>query len=296
MKINIVLVSILLSSGLSIQCAGASDSPQSGYRENLSDTEKIYGLAEFWKEVSYNFAYFDHVPNLDWNAAFREYVPKVLETKSTKEYYRVMMRFAAMLKDGHTGVYPPQELMGPAHYDKAPISSRPIGHRAFVTNVEKRLADQVPLGSEILAVDGIPTETYLLERVIPLISSSSEHALWELAVLGFAPLGFGLAVGEPGSEVTFTIRTPDGQKRDVRMTRDAEKRAATGKLEMTLAETYPPQTLLEHRWLEDGLLDVVLNSFNDDKIVDQFQKRSRPGARQGERGHSRHSSKRRRQH
>ncbi len=281
MKINIVLVSILLTCSLSIPYTAASDSPQSGYQENLSDAEKIFGLAEFWKEVSYNFAYFDHVPDLDWNAAFREYVPKVLATKSTKDYYRVMMRFGAMLKDGHTGVYPPQELMGPAHYDKAPISSKPIGHRAIVTNVEKRLADQVPLGSEVLAVDGIPTETYLLERVIPLVSSSSEHGLWEAAVYGYAPLGFGLTVGEPGSQVTFTIRTPDGQQKDVRMTRDAEKRAAAGQLEMMVAEAYPPQSLLEQRWLEDGVLYVALNSFNDGQIVDRFKNEVVPALANG---------------
>jgi len=84
-------------------------------------------------------------------------------------------------------------------------------------------------------------------------------------------LGFGLAVGEPGSEVTFTIHTPDGHKTDVRMTRDAEKRAAAGQLEMIAVESYPPKSLLEHRWLEEGVLYVVLNSFNDEQIVDRFK-------------------------
>jgi hypothetical protein len=34
----------------------------------------------------YLFAYFDHVPQLDWNAAFIEYIPKVLEAGSTQDY------------------------------------------------------------------------------------------------------------------------------------------------------------------------------------------------------------------
>jgi carboxyl-terminal processing protease len=161
--------------------------------------------------------------------------------------------------------------MGPDHYDRAPISARPIGRRVFVTNVEKQLVDRVPLGSEILAVDGIPTETYLVDRVIPFVSSSTEHALWEAAVIGWAPLGFGLAVGEPGSEVLFAIRTPDGEKRDIRLTRDAEKRAAAGQLEMMTEDSVMPNSLLEHRWLEEGVLYVALNSFNEEQIVERFK-------------------------
>jgi carboxyl-terminal processing protease len=272
MKINNRVLSFLLASfGFFVQYGFASDPLKPEYKQNLSDAEKICGLAEFWKEASYNFAYFDHTPDLDWDAAFREYVPKVIATKSTKEYYRVMMKFAALLKDGHTGVYPPKELMGPDQYDRAPISARPIGRQVFVTNVEKRLLDTVPLGSEILAVDGIPTQTYLLEQVIPFVSSSTEHALWEAAVIGWAPLGFGLAVGEPGSEVIFSIRTSAGEKRNVRMTRDAEKRAAAGQLEMMTEDSLMPKTLLDNRWLEQGVLYVALNSFGDGQIVDRFK-------------------------
>ncbi len=241
------------------------------YKENLSDSEKIYGLAEFWKEASYNFAYFDHVPQLDWNAAFVEYVPKVLETKSTKEYYRVLMRFAALLKDGHTNIFPPSESTGAGQFDKAPIAAKSIGHRVIVVNVDKRFADQVPLGSEIEAVDGVSTEEYLKTNVIPYVGSSAEHALWEAAIVGYSPWGLGLPAGQPGSAVAFTIRTLDGQERSVRMVRDADKRAAAGQLEMVVPEPKGPKPMIEHRWLEDGLLYVALNSFNDQAIVERFK-------------------------
>jgi carboxyl-terminal processing protease len=240
------------------------------YKENLSDSEKVYGLAEFWKEASYNFAYFDQVPHLDWNAAFVEYVPKVLETKSTREYYRVLMRFGALLRDGHTGVYPPAEVTGPEYYDKAPIAAKSIGRRAIVVNVDKQRADEVPLGSEITEIDGIATEEYLRANVIPYIGSSAEHALWEAAVVGHSPWGLGLAAGSAGSEVTFTIRTLEGQERSVRMVRDADKRAAAGQLEMVVPNP-PAKPMIEYRWLEAGLFYVALNSFGDRAIVAQFK-------------------------
>ena len=250
---------------------GRGQDTKSQYKEILSDSEKIYGLAEFWKEASYNFAHFDHVSDLDWNATFVEYVPKVLEAKSTKEYYRVLMRFAALLKDGHTGVYPPTEVTGIGHYDKAPIAAKSIGHRAIIVNVEKRFADQIPLGSEIVAVDGVPTEDYLKTNVIPYVGASADHALWEAAVVGYSPWGLGIAAGQPGTEVAFTIRTPDGQERSVRMVRDADKRAAAGQLEMVVPESNAPKPMIEHRWLEDSLFYVALNSFNDRAIADRFK-------------------------
>jgi carboxyl-terminal processing protease len=179
------------------------------------------------------------------------------------------MRFAALLKDGHTNVYPPREVTGLGHYDQAPIAARPIGHRAIVVNVEKRFADQIPLGSEILAVDGVPAEDYLKTYVIPYIGASSEHALWEAAVTGYSPWGLGIAAGQPGTEVAFRIRTPDGQERLVRMVRDADKRAAAGQLEMVKSNA--PKPMIEHRWLDDALFYVALNSFNDRAIVDRFK-------------------------
>jgi carboxyl-terminal processing protease len=244
---------------------------ESEYRENLSDSQKVYGLAQFWKEASYNFAYFDQVPELDWDSAFVEYVPKVLATRSTKEYYRVLMQFSALLKDGHTGVYPPQEVTGPEHYDKAPIEAKPIGHRAIITNVDKRFAGVVPLGSEILAVDGMPTETYVQQNVLPYLSCSTDHALWEFAMVGHAPWGLGLAAGQPGSEVTFAIRTPEGQERSVKMLRDAERRKAAGQLEMVISGPKAARPNLEHRWVEEGVLYVAVNSFNEQQIVDSFR-------------------------
>ena len=61
--------------------------------DTLSDVEKLYGLSLFWKEASYNFAFFDQVPDLDWDKTYREYIPKVLATESTAEYYKVLQRF-----------------------------------------------------------------------------------------------------------------------------------------------------------------------------------------------------------
>ncbi len=47
------------------------------YKENLTEDEKIAGLSKFWSEVKFNFANFDLVPELNWDQAFLEFLPRV---------------------------------------------------------------------------------------------------------------------------------------------------------------------------------------------------------------------------
>ncbi len=72
--------------------------------KELSVSEKLYGLSLFWSEVSYNFAFFDQVPDLNWDSAYLEFIPRVIASESTYEYYRELQRFCALLKDGHTNI------------------------------------------------------------------------------------------------------------------------------------------------------------------------------------------------
>ena len=91
-------------------CSITAFSNQSNATGNkLSDEEKIYGLSILWKEASYNFAYFDQVPDVDWDKTYQAYIPKVVATESTVEYYDVLKQFLALLKDGHTRIMPPNE-------------------------------------------------------------------------------------------------------------------------------------------------------------------------------------------
>src|ERR1700744_5371877 len=83
---------------------------------NLSNADKLYGLSKFWEETSYNFAYFDHA-HVNWDSTYRAYIPKVLATKNTWQYYLLMEKFCALLKDGHTDVgFPIQLLTNKSRY------------------------------------------------------------------------------------------------------------------------------------------------------------------------------------
>src|ERR1700761_4008719 len=69
---------------------------------NLSATDKVYGLSKFWEEVNYNFVYLDKIDRQAWDSTYKAMITQVQQTPNDYEYYRLLQRFCAMLKDGHT--------------------------------------------------------------------------------------------------------------------------------------------------------------------------------------------------
>ncbi|GAB2878895.1 S41 family peptidase [Microbulbifer echini] len=228
--------------------------------ENLSDAEKLYGLSLYWKEVSYNFAFFDQVPELDFNAKYQEFIPRVLATENTYEYYRELKRLNAFLQDGHTSIYYPKGLSA-QYLDWPAVHLAEAGHQAIVTGVEKGLELEIPPGSIIVAVNGQDLQAYLKERVIPYIASSTQHILWDTAVRDALD-------GKPDTMAEFTIETPDGKMKEVQVNRDARSR----EIEYTsIKQPASNGELLEFKWLGGDIAYVALNGFHDKEIVKHFQ-------------------------
>jgi len=64
------------------------------YRDKLTVEERIAGLSLFWAEARQNFVYFDHVPQLEWDRVYLQFLSQVMAAESTEDYYRVLMQFA----------------------------------------------------------------------------------------------------------------------------------------------------------------------------------------------------------
>lgn len=74
----------------------------------MSVADKVYGLSVFWQEVNYNFVYLNKVDRTMWDSTYKVLISKVQKTKNDYEYYLLLQRFCALLKDGHTNVYFPK--------------------------------------------------------------------------------------------------------------------------------------------------------------------------------------------
>ncbi len=235
--------------------AGFWDGPPivTSYREELSEEEKIAGLSKFWAEVKYNFAWFDNVPDLNWDAAFLAYLPKVRQTKTTLGYYRLLQEMCALLKDGHTYITPPGPVRDQLDWRPA-LRSGLVGGKVLVLEVsdDSLKQDGIRPGLEMAEVEGVPVREHAERTVRPYQSASTAHAL-EHSTYGLA-----LLAGAKGSSVNVAFEDDRGQRFQRSLARSTQRRN-------------PPRPPLEFEVLPGSIGYLALNSFNEERVVRDFE-------------------------
>ena len=184
------------------------------FAPNLSDDAKIAGLSTVWSEARFNFAFFDRLSDLDWNQTYVDFLPKVRATTSTEDYYRVLMRFAALLKDGHTNVYPPAPLRD-AFYGGPGLHTQLVENTVVVTEIDDPalLAQRWRVGDVLLKISGEDIRSYAEREIAPYQSSSTPQ---DLQVRTF---DYALLSGHAGSRFQVTVRNAEGKKEERVLTR-----------------------------------------------------------------------------
>jgi C-terminal processing protease CtpA/Prc len=226
------------------------------YREDLPEAEKIAGLSRLWSEAKFNFAFFANCPGLDWDAQYFAYLPKVVATKSTAEYYRVLGEFYAQLHDGHTGVIPPREVANLSGWPA--ITTALVEDRVFVNEGrDPALKDRgVVHGVEIIAVDGVPVREYGEKNIAPRIGASTKQ---DLDARTFENSLLGGLVAKP---VALTLRSAEGTVVEVTLPRLSQ--ADSNKLPRT------PWKRFEYKVLAGNIAYVALRTFSDNALVGDF--------------------------
>ncbi|MGA7155810.1 MAG: S41 family peptidase [Acidobacteriaceae bacterium] len=184
------------------------------FAPNLSDDAKIAGLSTVWSEARFNFAFFDRQPNLDWNQTYLDFLPKVRATQSTEAYYRVLMQFAALLKDGHTNVYPPEPIQNDIYAGPA-LHTQLIENAVVVTAIDDPalLTQGWHVGDELLKIEGEDIHQYAAREIAPYQSSSTPQDL-QVRTFDYALLG-----GRAGTSIHVTVRDTAGIEHDRVLTR-----------------------------------------------------------------------------
>lgn len=234
------------------------DSPAlaSPYRENLGEDEKVAGLSKFWSEVKYNFVYVDKLREIDWDRLYLETIPKVRATTSTAEYYRVLMELCAKLQDGHTNVYPGEELRRTT-MARPLLQTQLVEGKVLVRAVQDPalLAKGIAPGAEILEVDGEPVIAYVERELVPVISASTPQDMVRRAY------GYSFLSGRLDKAPTVLFRLANGKTVALEVRRvDPE----------TYAKTLPQTPPFELRKLPGNVAHVALNSFGDRRAADAW--------------------------
>lgn len=220
------------------------------YQKNLSQAEKIAGLTLLWSQAKYNFVNFDHV-DIDWNQAYLDYLPKVQNTNSTAEYYKVLISFYALLKDGHTNVYVPDSLSS-EFYSRPPFRTELIEGRVFVSQVfsDSLYKSGIVPGLEVIKIDAEPVIDYAEKNVKPYMSSSTAQ---DMEIREFS---YGLLGGPANKALAIEFKDPKGKifNRSI---------ARSGYHDVKRIKTMDYQTIGNIGYL-------TINNFEDSKISKQF--------------------------
>ncbi len=227
---------------------------KTAYRPNISEDEKVAGLSKLWSEAKYNFAYFDHIPDVDWDKLYLDYLPKIRATRSTVEYYNVLRMFCAQLHDGHTDLGPGDPVLADSVARRPPILAVLVEDKVMVRDVTSDSLYQTGIrpGLEIVTVDGMPVRDYADRFVRPYQSGSTVQNV------DVATYIYNLLRGPKDKPVTVGFRSPDGK---------------------TFSRTLPRTGYSKLKALPDfrfsllpgNVAYVQLNSFDNSKALDGFK-------------------------
>ncbi|MCP9198815.1 S41 family peptidase [Gramella sp. GC03-9] len=226
----------------------------------LTNAEKVYGLSKFWQEVNYNFVYLDKVDREAWDAYYIQLIDEVQQTSNDYEYYRLLEKFCAQLKDGHTDIYMPESIrkqLTDTDFGKYKIKLSNIDGKAIVTAVNKTGSREIPVGSEILKVNGMEVQEHIKAHVKPYISTSANHILEDWGVSK-------MLHGVLGTSLTIEYRIPGNEIRKLSLKREKA-------MEEEMLPNLPKQELLEFKWLDKNTAYLALNSFGYDSIIPMFE-------------------------
>lgn len=151
-----------------------SNSLQGQNSSTLSEAEKIFGLSKIWKEADKNFVFFDQIPEINWDSTYLHFLPIVKSTETDYEYFKELQRFYSILKDGHTRVYVPGNLID-IHEAEPPLKLEFINGKIVIDEVQNDTLREMGLrrGMEILEIAGEEVKQYAEKNIAPFVFYST---------------------------------------------------------------------------------------------------------------------------
>ena len=223
--------------------------------------QKVWGLIELWGTVKYNFAFFERLPKLDWDAAVRAAIPRVLAAPDQEAYYQRLNELTALLHDGHTLVVSPSLRRGA--FDGPPLEFEVVEGRIVLVrtgDTDEIRAQGIRPGMELVAVAGrVPAWQWLREHALRFYPGSTKQN-------GEAFGMFLFLRGSKDTTVKLMLEDTAGAKRMVTVTRNSANRDGS---------VFSPRIrdfsrLVESRMVDQGIAYLRLATFDDEKVVEAF--------------------------
>lgn len=219
-------------------------------RTDLTTEEKIEGLSKVWYEAKFNFANFDLVPHLNWDSAYRQFIPRCLATNNILDYYKVLKQFNQLLRDGHSRVTEP-----PYYFSKSneyvPLVCQYINQQVVLTEIldADTAYTKASIGWIIEKIDGTPVQQYIREMIAPYINfSTAQDSIARI-------YRYELLKGAANSRVTISFR-------------DEKNKIVVQSFKRKSWDT--DENPVQFKVLKNNIGYLKLNSFNTGLVVEIF--------------------------
>jgi carboxyl-terminal processing protease len=220
------------------------------------DAVRVLRMAAFsrlWSEVKYNFVYLERRPEVDWDGVLERYMPRIAVAQDDVEYGRILEEVVALLKDGHTNVYP----RAVAPEDAPLVRLEPVQGKPVVVAVGNlpELTSLKP-GMELVEIDHTPVQRIIERDLDPYIASSTtqDRALREMRML---------LKGRPDSTVQTKWLDLQGNTVELTLHRNGSKDRSALPIQQ--------RSRFEYRELPGHISYMALNDFGDNRIVSDFE-------------------------
>lgn len=192
----------------------------------------------------------------DWDSALTANLKLAAEPQSDYLFYRRLRRLVTLLGDGQAAVIASPHLR--SRIARPPLLLESAARRPFIMdyaeNDEMRVAHPDRL-AEILAVQGIPVESWIRDSVLPETPGGTPAERWQRAVSW-------MLQGDKGTSLHLLVRVPGADPRGLSVTRS-----------LSLNDRWPldpPAFTVDS--LPGGIAVVRIASLADEDVVRQFDR------------------------
>ncbi|MDR2907236.1 MAG: hypothetical protein LBU91_04510 [Bacteroidales bacterium] len=223
----------------------------------ISMDKKLYFLSYFWSEVKYNFVFFDEL-GFSWDSLYKSTIQEVISSKDDYEYYQILKKFSASLKDGHTEISDRGQFY--KYKDYVPFIGKFINNEFFVTNVTIPHDKIIPPGSKVIEVNGLPINNYLEEKIYPFVNAKSPSRVRMLAESML------LAADLITDSLKLRFITPQNETKYHVFARNGEATRTENEKYSGFSPEWPRQAF-SLSWEENDVALLSINTFNAKNIA-----------------------------
>lgn len=227
----------------------------------ITNEEKLYWLSQIWSEVKYNFVNIDQL-TYDLDSLYKTLIPEVLSSTNDYEYYQILRKFAASLKDGHTQVSDRSQFY--PFTDYISLSLQDFNEKIYITHVRKNInLDSTWIGAELIEIEDIPTVEYLEKNVFPYISASTKQHLWMQSV-------YKIQSGFKDKLFKGTLKKVDGTIEKIELKRNGEATRTPNDEYWGVTRNYS-RNIVDLDWTDNNIAVIGFNRFApEDKAIKEF--------------------------